>query len=157
MFQRVQTLFLSVVCVAMVIVMAMPIWDKISIDNTQSAHLTALKLTHQQGITANITPVWYIALLAGVCATMAVFAIFQYKNRTLQAILCAVNSVLMTVLTGLVMYFAVGQAKQLFEPAEMGRFGVGFYGLITAIVANFLANRFIRKDEKFVRSQDRMR
>jgi hypothetical protein len=63
----------------------------------------------------------------------------------------------MTVLTGLVMYFAVGQAKPLFDPAEMGTFGVGFYGLITAIVANFLANRFIRKDEKFVRSQERMR
>ncbi len=157
MFQRIQTLFLSVVGVAMIIVMTMPIWDKFSTDGTQSAHLTALKLTYQQGITANVTPIWYIALLAGICAAVAVFTIFQYKNRTQQAILCAINSILMTVLTGLVMYFAVGQAKPLFEPAEMGQFGTGFYGLITAIVANFLANRFIRKDEKFVRSQDRMR
>jgi DMSO reductase anchor subunit len=157
MFQRIQTLFLAVVSVAMIIVIAMPIWDKFSIDNTQSVHLTALTLTHKQGITANITPIWYVALLAAICAVIAVFTIFQYKNRTLQAILCAINSILMTVLTGLVMYFAIGQAKQLFEPAEMGQFGIGFYGLICAIVANFLANRFIRKDEKFVRSQERMR
>ncbi len=157
MFQRIQTLFLAVVSVAMLVVISMPIWDKFSTDNTQSAHLTALKLTHQQGITANITPVWYIALLAGISAAIAAFTIFQYKNRTQQAVLCAINSILMTVLTGLVMYFAVGQARNLFDPAEMGQFSIGFYGLITAIVANFLANRFIRKDEKFVRSQERMR
>jgi glucan phosphoethanolaminetransferase (alkaline phosphatase superfamily) len=157
MFQRIQTLFLSIVSVSMGILIAMPIWGKIALDNAQSVQITAFKIIHQQGITANITPVWYLALLAGLCLVIAAFTIFQYKNRTLQALLCAINSILMTVLTGLVMYFSVGKAKNLFDTAEIGQFGVGFYALIAAIVANFLANRFIRRDEKFVRSQDRMR
>ena len=63
----------------------------------------------------------------------------------------------MTIIMGLIMYFIFGKAKDLFEPAVAGTFGFGFYALVTAMLANVLANRFIRRDEKLVRSQDRMR
>ena len=57
----------------------------------------------------------------------------------------------------LVMYFIFGKSKDLFDPTDLGNFGVGFYGLITPMISNVLANRFIKRDEKFVRSQNRMR
>ncbi|MFN8346035.1 MAG: DUF4293 domain-containing protein [Spirosomataceae bacterium] len=157
MLQRIQTFFLALVAAGMVGMITLPIWDKVSSDATQSAHLTALRLTHRQGITSSVNPVWYLALLGGIVAGVAIFAIFQYKNRLLQSGICAANSILMTILTGLIMYFIFGRANDFFEPTVSGTFGLGFYSLVLAMLANVLANRFIRRDEKFVRSQERMR
>ncbi len=157
MIQRIQTLFLAIVSVSMGVFIAMPVWNKISSDNTQSVRMTATQLIHQQGITSYNTPIWYVAVIAGLVAIVAVYAIFQFKNRLTQAGLCALNSILMTILMALVMYFIFGKSKDLFDPTDLGNFEVGFYGLITAMISNVLANRFIKRDEKFVRSQNRMR
>lgn len=157
MIQRIQTLFLAIVSVSMVVLISMPIWHKNAADSSQSITMSATQIAHQQGITSYITPLWYVALLAGLVAIVAAYAIFQFRNRTLQAGLCALNSILMTVLMALVMYFIFGKSKDLFEPQSIGEFGFGFYGLVVALLSNSLANRFIRRDEKFVRSQDRMR
>ncbi|MDF7819537.1 DUF4293 domain-containing protein [Runella sp. MFBS21] len=157
MLQRIQTLFLAIVVVGMVGMISLPIWEKVAVDATQSVQLTALRLTHTTGNSSMITPTWYLALLGALIAGVALFAIFQYKNRLLQSGLCAVNSILMTIIMGLVMYFIFGKAKNLFGVSASGDFSFGFYSLIVAMLANVLANRFIRRDEKFVRSQDRMR
>ncbi|MFN4145230.1 MAG: DUF4293 domain-containing protein [Runella sp.] len=157
MIQRIQTLFLALVAAGMIGMIALPIWQKTSIDATQSAHLTAIRLSYQQGISTQITPLWYLALLGGVVASIAVYAIFQYKNRLLQSGLCAANSILLTIVMGLIMYFVFGRAMAFFEPQAKGEFQIGFYALIVAMLANVLANRAIRRDEKFIRSQERMR
>lgn len=157
MLQRIQTLFLALVAAGMAGMIALTIWDKTSLDTTQSAHLTAFRLIHQQGTTSIISPVWYLALLGVIVAGVAIFGIFQYKNRLLQSGLCAANSILMTIIMGLIMYFIFGKAKDFFDPTSSGSFGLGFYAIVLAMLANVLANRFIRRDEKFVRSQERMR
>jgi glucan phosphoethanolaminetransferase (alkaline phosphatase superfamily) len=157
MLQRFQTLFLAIIVVSMGIMMAMPLWEKTALDDSQSLQLTALRLTHQQGTSANITPVWYVAMLGAIVAGIAAFAIFQYRNRLRQALLCGINSLVMTVLMGVLMYLIFGQSKDLFEPENTGGFGYGFYALVVAMLSNVLANRFIRRDEKFVKSQDRFR
>lgn len=157
MIQRIQTLFLVLIAVAMGIMIAFPIWSKTATDGTQSVQLDALHLTHQQGITANITPVWYIALLGGVVAAIAIYTIFQYRNRMRQAVFCGINSLVMTAIVALVMYFIFKQGQPLFDAQVQGEFKIGFYALLVALLSNFFANRFIRRDEKFVRSQERMR
>ncbi len=157
MIQRIQTLFLAIVSLGMGLLVMMPIWDKTSTDGTQSIQMNALQLVHKQGITSYVTPLWYVALLGVAVALVAMFAIFKFRNRLLQAGLCAVNSILMTVLMAVIMYAIFGKSKDLFEPTSIGQFGIGFYGLIIAMVANVVANRFIKRDEKLVRSQDRMR
>lgn len=157
MLQRFQTLFLAIIALSMGGVIAMPLWEKTSLDTTQSLHLTATALTHKQGTTAHVTPVWYVALLAGIVAVVAIVAIFQYRNRMRQALLCVINSLIMTVLMIILMYLIFGKSKDLFDPQNKGNFDYGFYALVVALLSNALANRFIRRDEKFVRSQDRFR
>lgn len=157
MLQRIQTLFLAIISIAMVAFLALPIWNKTALDNAQTAQLTAFRLVHSQGVQSDVTPVWYVALLAAAVAGIAIFSIFQYRNRVLQSGMCALNSILMTILMALVMYFIFGKANNLFDPNQQGNFDFGFYALITALLANVLANRSIRRDEKLVRSQDRMR
>jgi glucan phosphoethanolaminetransferase (alkaline phosphatase superfamily) len=157
MIQRIQTLFLALVAASMVGVVALPLWHKTSVDGTQTASLSALELVHKQGVSSVVTPVWYIAVLAVLVAVLAIYAIFQYRNRVRQALFCAINSLLMTAITGLTMYFIFGKAKNFFDPEQNGQTDLGFYALLAALISNFLANRFIRRDEKFVKSQERMR
>jgi hypothetical protein len=66
----------------------------------------------------------------------------------------------MTGVLALILFFSrqgedlLPQTNQIagFENYEMG-----FFLVIIAMICNILANRFIRRDEKLVRSADRMR
>lgn len=158
MLQRIQTVFLAIVVIGMGLFLAFPIWSKTAISGDQSAILTATKLTHQvTPVQSNIQPVYYLIILAILIAGVAAYAISQYKNRVLQSALCAVNSILMTVLMGLVIYFTFYQTAKLFDPELPGKYDMGFYGLVGAMLANVFANRFIRRDERTVQQSKRFR
>jgi glucan phosphoethanolaminetransferase (alkaline phosphatase superfamily) len=157
MIQRIQTLFLALVSASMIGFVMMPVWHKTSADGGQSVSFSATQLVHTQGIITNVTPVWYVAGLAVLVALGALFAIFQYRNRMRQALICAINSIMLTGVVGVTMYFVFGKAQKIFDTNEQGEIGIGFYALLAGLVFNFLANRAIRRDEKLVRSQDRMR
>lgn len=64
---------------------------------------------------------------------------------------------LFTAATLVGMYLYISKANQLFEATKQGTFLIGFYLPVVAMFNNFLANRFIRKDEALVRSADRIR
>jgi glucan phosphoethanolaminetransferase (alkaline phosphatase superfamily) len=73
-------------------------------------------------VQSNVQPVYYLTILALLVAGVAAYAIFQFKNRVLQSALCAVNSILLTVLMGLVIYFTFYKTAKLFDvnfPANM--------------------------------------
>ena len=75
----------------------------------------------------------------------------QYKNRLQQQALCAVNSLLLMIVMGLILYRTLYLGKEYGNPADQGSFLPGFYAIIGALFANGLANRFIRRDEKLVK------
>lgn len=93
-----------------------------------------------------------VAGLTSLAALLAIIEIGLYKNRVLQMKIGALNSVLMTVALGFMTYFVLQLQKEL-----SGSFGLGIFILAVAMVANVLARRFINKDEKLVRSVDRIR
>jgi NO-binding membrane sensor protein with MHYT domain len=158
MLQRIQTIFLAMVVIGMGIFLAFPIWSKVALAGGQSADLTALRLHHQiNEVQSNVQPVYYLVALAILTAGIAAYAILQFKNRVLQSALCAVNSILMTVTMGLVIYFTFYKTAKLFDPELTGKYDIGFYGLVGAMLANVFANRFIRKDEREVQQSKRFR
>ncbi|TLU98031.1 DUF4293 domain-containing protein [Dyadobacter luticola] len=158
MLQRIQSIFLAITIVGMGLFIAFPIWNKVALAGVQHAELTALKLTHQVSETqSNIQPVYYLIILAVLVAGVAAYTIFQFRNRVLQSALCAVNSILMTVIMGLVIYFTFYKTAKLFDPELPGKYDIGFYGLVGAMLANVFANRFIRKDEREVQQSKRFR
>ncbi len=158
MLQRIQTIFLALVMVGMGVFLSFPVWFKIATTGDEQANLTALKLTHQLNeVQSNVQPTYYLLILAILVAGVAAYAIFQYKNRVLQSALCAVNSILMTIIIGLVIYFTYYSTAKLFEPTLPGRYDMGFYGLVSAMLSNVFANRFIRRDEKIVHNSNRLR
>ncbi len=137
---------------------ALPVWNKTAPGGEESISLDAFVIRHQlNSVQAEIQPVYYHLGLAVLVAGIALFAIFKYKNRLMQSALCAVNSIVMTALLALVVYQTMFKAGKIFEPEAPGDYGYGFYALVVAMLANVLANRFIRRDEKMVKESNRFR
>lgn len=158
MIQRIQTLFLAAVAIGMGVFLSLPVWQKSYASGIPSVSLDALKVTHQvDSVQSNVQSVIYLAVLAVLVAGVAIYAIFQYRNRLLQSALCAVNSILMTALLATTVYKSHFTAAKLFDPQLPGDYLPGFYGLVAAMLANVFANRFIRRDEKTIRESNRMR
>jgi glucan phosphoethanolaminetransferase (alkaline phosphatase superfamily) len=158
MLQRIQTIFLAITIIGMGVFISFPIWTKISPSGDQQAELTAMKLIHQLNpVQSQITPIYYFIILAVLVALVSAYAILSFKNRVLQSALCAVNSILMTVIIGLVIYSTYYSTAKLFDEGNPGNYEMGFYGLIASMLSNVFANRFIRKDEKAVQQSNRFR
>lgn len=157
MIQRVQTIFLFLIALSMGLVVSTPIWEKAGSQPGEMARLTALQYSYKQGVTTFVDPVWYIAGLAMLVATVAIFAVFRYRNRLQQMGLCAVNALLMTTMMGVILYQTLFKGKEYGNPDNQGDFLTGFYAIVAALLFNMLANRFIRRDERLVRESDRIR
>lgn len=169
MIQRVQTIFLFLITVATGVALSTPIWEKMGSQPSEVARLTALEFTQQQAVAAQaglpqpmapstlVTPVWYLGGLLALVGILALYAIFQYRNRLTQTALCAVNALLLTAIMGIILYRTLYTAKAYGNPADQGDYQLGFFAIIAALACNALANRFIRRDEKLVRGSDRLR
>lgn len=157
MLQRVQSIFLFLISVAMGVALLNPLWEKTGKVSNEMARLTALQYSQQEGVSTFITPLWYLAILIVGVGLLSLFAIFQYRNRLRQTMLCAMNAILLTVIMAITLYQTLYKGKAYGNPEDQGTFLIGFYALIAALVCNALANRFIRRDERTVRESERFR
>ncbi len=162
MIQRVQTIFLFLISLSMGFALLNPLWEKKGSLPTESARLTALQYekiaTLPSGGTSTVVdPLWYLAVLMVAVAVLALYAMFQYRNRLRQTMMCAINAMLLTAVMGISLYQTLYKGKAFGNPDDQGTFLPGFYALIVALVGNALANRFIRRDERKVRESDRFR
>ncbi|AHJ99729.1 hypothetical protein Hsw_4134 [Hymenobacter swuensis DY53] len=142
---------------AMLSVLFLPIWSKFDPSSKQTVVLTATQLAFEQPA-AGTAPVatWPIAVLAVASAAVAVLEIFQFRNRFNQLKLGAVNFLLIVGTIGAGFYYS-GVGERMLNIKIPGEFAAGFYLPTLALLLNLLANRFIRNDERLVRSQDRLR
>jgi hypothetical protein len=160
MWQRIQTVFLFFTALAMIMMFFFPSWEKIAADGTEFHQLTAFTYTYTNSVsTVPYEIFWPYAIagiLAGIAAGIALFEITSYKNRLTQMKLGALNSLVMSVVLGLTVWFSI-ELDQEVMPTFKGSYDIGLFMPAVAMIFNVLANRFIRKDEKLVRSVDRIR
>ena len=157
MIQRIQSVFLLLLALAMLSVLVLPLWHKIDALIHQELTLTAFGFQAPNLPVAGTTgPVWIIGLLAAASASVAAFEIFQFRNRAKQLLLGSINLLLITATLGAAFYFS-NKGEQLLNLKLEGQFLTGFYLPTLALILNLLANRFIRRDEQLVRSADRLR
>lgn len=93
-----------------------------------------------------------LAILVAISALLSLFIIFQYKNRKSQIKLILIN--LLVAIVAVILFY---QQTQLFVPGESSPF---FLALIFPVISIFfliLALRGINKDEKLIKSLDRLR
>ena len=154
MWQRIQTVFLVIAIISLLISIFMPIWVYQD-EAGQSHQLYALHYTVKHGETA--TPQYFpyslTAILAVAAITIAFIEIGKFKNRMLQMKLGALNSLFMAGTIASAVVFS----NQFTKAFQGGTYGLGLWLPGIAVVCNLLANRFIRRDEKLVRDSDRLR
>ena len=149
MWQRIQTVFLVVTIIALLISLIQPLW--IGPEGT-SLVLTPFYLLEND--LYNYMPYSFTAILDVAGITIAIIEIRRYDNRLLQMKLGALNTL---ILAGM-MISAIWFSSDLTEQYPAGfRYGVGLYMIFAAVICNWLAVRFIRRDERLVRDSERLR
>ena len=130
MIQRIQTIYLLLIACLMIVLLFVPVSNNISYS-------------------------WVLSLNAGIVALLSGITIFLYKQRKLQIKLCNV------ILGLLVLFYVFIFVFNLDLPLNVSIRDLGFsYTALfpfIAIIFDFLAIRGIKKDEKLVRSMDRLR
>lgn len=162
MIYRIQSLFLLGIVICMILLLVLPIWHESNAENTEIAKLNAYGLVHQNIDAEGATPITenriplMISITAVLAGIIAFAEIFQYKSRLTQMKLGALNALIMAIALGSAWYFSY-QAEAWVDPQTQGSYDAGFFVIPVALLLNVLANRFIRRDEKLVRSVDRLR
>ena len=156
MWQRIQTVFLVLVVASMLFSIFLPIWVSVDPTSEISKSLYPLHYTVKEGDirTSTYFPFCATAILMIAAATIAIMQIRKYDNRITQIKMGTLNSL---ILMG-VMLCAILFANNLINSNPTGwKYGLGLYLPFAGVTCNWLAIRFIRRDEKMVRDSDRIR
>lgn len=154
MLQRIQTVFLLLVAIAMSLTFFLPFWTHSTEELSYALRSLYFESSEKGETMISYFPYTFIAVLAGLSILIAIFEITRFNNRLLQIKLGALNSLLIAGTLILAAYFATDFIKEL---NVVGKYGLGLFAPAAAMFFNLLANRYIRKDERLVRSVDRIR
>jgi membrane protein implicated in regulation of membrane protease activity len=145
MIQRLQSVFLLLCAGSMAALFKFPL---------ASSDVAAPQIFEDKLYTIDDNPVLLGMVLAAILVALG--AIFLYKNRSLQikfVYILITLCVLLIILTILLVFLEGTQTGIQNEISE--GIGIAFPGL--SIIFAWLAHRFIRKDDKLVKSMDRLR
>ncbi|HEX5171595.1 MAG TPA: DUF4293 domain-containing protein [Cyclobacteriaceae bacterium] len=149
MWQRIQTVFLTIAALALLVSLVQPVWMLTASDQKE----TLTPFYYLSGDTYHYMPFSLTAILSIASITIIITEIRKYKKRVTQMKLGALNSLFLVGVVGASVYFAT----QLIKEFQGGSYGLGMYLPVLAVVCNLIANYFIRKDEKLVRDSERLR
>jgi len=145
MIQRIQTIFLILAALVFVALFKVPF----AISDKPSVQMLA------DGVfDVKDHPVLLGLTIAG--ALLAIFSVFQFRKRKVQlklGYLIIVMAILLPVIAFLI--FTNGTAK--IDPSIAVEDQIGLFLPLVAILFAALANHFIKKDDKLVKSMDRLR
>lgn len=159
MIQRIQTIYLAVVLLISAVLFIPSIAPIVIVKSTSASSFSVvLSLI---GISTDCTfidqPASYISLLVLNCLIIlfTLFAIFKFNNRPLQVKLCYFSIFLVFLLWGGMYTFTNMIETKTADPRSV--FLLGFYLPPLQVILHFLAANAIKKDEKLVKSADRLR
>lgn len=158
MIQRIQSVFLFLAFVATVVLYFYPIAGVYSDLHTYKLYVYELKnMVPGEASLFTFMTTFPLLLLNIIVGVIAVTSIFLYKNRIRQAKIVRLAILLEIVFIALVFFVYAGIIeKNLFASPEYLEES-GMYFPLISLIFLILAYRFIMKDEKLVRSVDRLR
>lgn len=153
MIQRIQSVFLFVAAIVTIILLFIPIGDIYTAEAQYTFTCFNVHLPNGQVVMSTL----YIALILILSACISIYAIFKYKDRMKQTKIVSVN--MLVFLVAIMLMIWVYPDFLFPKKFEMAGFRFNYWIMIFVLppVCMFLANRFIRKDERLVRSADRLR
>lgn len=154
MWQRIQTVFLVIAVISLIVSIFLPIWVYADpLGQLHTLYPLHYSVTEMGVKSTQYYPYALTAILAIASVTIAIIETGKYKNRVLQMKLGALNSLFMAGTIASAVIFS----NQLIKTYQGGNYGLALWLPGLAVLCNLLANRFIRRDEKLVRNSDRLR
>lgn len=149
MIQRIQSVYLLVVTILMIICMCNPIGSIIAADN-QISEFFSLFISMPDG--SKVYAPWALFAIQAIIAVLAFTTIFLFKKRMLQIRLTIFSSVM------LIGYY-IALVAYIMMLAEETTFSASWTVCLpfVAIILNWLAIRGIGADEALVKAYDRLR
>lgn len=152
MIQRIQSVYLLLVAVLLVVAMCMPVGYYMAADGFTEMPLAPLGLNLPDGGVQSTWALFGLLLLSAVVATAT---IFLFKNRMLQVRMTIFNSILI-IGYYIVCAIFIFVLKGNLDDASF-RMGWALCLPLVAVILNYLAFRSIMADELMVRAADRLR
>jgi peptidoglycan/LPS O-acetylase OafA/YrhL len=153
MLQRIQTIYLLLSSIALLLTIWLPF------AGFQTGETTVVfSIFGVSSSAANLEEIssWIpFYILIGLSLGLMLFSISQFKNRKRQLTLGKINYLLL--LTIIVLLFLETDSLGSKLNIEKIDYGLGMYLPVIALALTFLANRGIKKDEDLVKSVDRLR
>lgn len=100
---------------------------------------------------------WMLTIATVILALVPLLTIFQFRNRKFQLKLIYLEIVLIILFAGWLYYSANSTLSLISQSFNAQNIGVGFFLLPIAIIFLAMAIGGIRKDEKLIKSADRLR
>lgn len=151
MIQRIQSVYLLLVTVLLMMAMCMPVGQFIGADGVTSHVFKPLGVTLADGTFQSTWGLFGILLLG---ALIALCTIFLYRNRMLQVRMTIFSSLL---LVGYYIAFFVFMFVLKDDLNASFQLGWALCLPLVAIILNYLAFRGIYRDELMVKAADRLR
>jgi len=149
MWQRIQTVFLVITIIALIISLVQPVWQ----GQSEGTTITLTPFCLLQNGQYIYIPYAITAMLAVAGITLALIEIRRYDNRMVQMKLGALNTLILAAMMISAMWFS----SDLTEKFPVFKYGIGLYMIFVAVICNWIAVRFIRRDERLVKGSDRIR
>jgi hypothetical protein len=158
MIQRIQTVYLSLAVIALALIFAFPLAQFFSENGAYVLSVTGLKnmVPGEPEAFAAMVFLPLIFVTAGI-ALLTIFAIFQYKNRPFQIKLTNIGVLSSIVLIMGIFFFYIPMIEKKISIVPDYSKAFGIYLPLVALVFLIMANRAIKRDDKLVRSADRLR
>ncbi len=154
MIQRIQSIYLLIAAFIIILAYFLP-FATFNADADLPQYILRVKGFIQAGEESKIMfRVWPVAILLTISVLLSLVTIFLYKKRLLQIRLSIANIIFLLGSFGLALFYINDVKKMLkIEP----HYDFSLILPIIAIILLYLAIRGIAKDEKLVRSLDRLR
>ena len=157
MIQRIQSVFLFLTALVLGLNFFFPIAEFIGTND--SLVLYAFKAESLVPGSQNVYDIWFTMPLLAIISIVIIFSIatiFMYKNRLGQIKIIRFLMLLIVVLVA-VIFLYYENILSTASGAEADFIQIGAFSPLVAMILLFLANRGVVKDEKLVRSADRLR
>jgi len=162
MIQRIQTIFMFLALVAGILIFFFPVANYISDTNYLTFFIHTIKdlapdpFTEMSAGATQFGPWFTLPIAAGqfLIIVLLFYTIFKFKKRVLQIRLNSLGIFLNVLLVGGIFYYTTMVEEKTGAASD---YGIAAIFPLIAIILLFIANFYIRKDEKLIRSSNRLR
>lgn len=158
MIQRIQTVFLLIAFICAVALFFFPLAGIYGDTSTYLFYIYKFQnMVPGEASAFNNMAVIPLAAINAVVAILALVAIFTFKKRMLQMRLVRFAIFLDIILVALIFFIYAGIIERTIFVTPDYMSEAGIYFPLVALIFLILANRYIQRDERMVRSIDRLR